>query len=675
MKNSQITLSIITVNLNNAAGLKETAESISRLTYRYYEWLVMDGASKDESLQVLREYNHLITKLVSEPDNGVYNAMNKGVMLATGNMLLFMNSGDIFANDTCLEFLNEYEFSPKEIILGKSMLTTDGTIYPTTEDIERLNRKAYFYNGFIPHQATFIPRQLLLVDPYNEKLKSASDLEFIHKMLFRQNISLVFVNKIIALCDQNGYSNNPKYRKSVLREIRNIRLKYLGFCYIFYILVNKIKNCVKKLLRICKNCVKKLLRISKNCVKKLLHISKELVKFFLLVIIYPPVACRKLITRILPVSKIILIIRPDHIGDYVLFRNLLQDFAQAPQYQGFKFWLFGNKVFADLAETLDRQYIEKFIWVDHNWYNCTGLKVFLNFKYMLHRQKTDFILSGTKFHSIIYPVFSRCTCYDILCKKLSAVHKITMSGDTVNMVDHSNTNKDIYNQIVPVNTDFGIFEYYRNKEFVSNLLEEDISLIKPAIDTALLPKLEIAMPEHYAVFHIDASGSTKEWPKEYFIQVSEYIYNIYSMSIVLLGYNKNAEILTSSFPENGIINFYNKTSLSESAVILAKADLFIGNDSSLLHIAAAVGVQNIICLCNGQYYGRFVPYPYFSPKERYFFIFPPAVGHELEDETVLKEKYADGSFEDMKTIPLWHVLQRIDEIFELKGDENDKEKP
>ena len=657
MNNSRITLSIITINLNNAAGLKETAESIGRLAYRYYEWLVIDGASKDESLQVLKEYNHLITKLVSEADSGVYNAMNKGVRLASGNMLLFMNSGDIFANDTCLDFLDEYKFSPEEILIGKQMYTISGNIFPTTEDSDYLNKKEYFYEGFIPHQATFIPCQLLLVNPYNEKIKLASDLEFIYKMLFRQNIRLVFVNKIVALCDQTGYTNNPKYRKSASCEIRNIRLKYLGLCYIFHILRNKSKNCVKKLLRICKNCVKKLLRICKNCVK-----------IFFCVIIYFPVDCRKIITRILPVSKTILIIRPDHIGDYVLFRNLLQDLAHAPQYHKFKFWLFGNKVFADLAETLDKKYIEKFIWIDHQWYNCIGIKEYLNFKNMLHRRKTDFILSGTKFHSIIYPVFSRCTCYDILCKKLSAVHKITMSGDTVNMVDRSIINKHIYNQIVPVNTDFGIFEYYRNKEFVSNLLREHITLIKPTIDTSLLPKPVIALPDQYAVFHMDASGEASEWPLDSYIQTSRYIYQNYNYPVIFLGNSGRKEFLGDFLATDGIINLYNKTTLSEAAAILARASLFIGNDSSLLHIAAAVGVQKIICLCKGNYYGRFVPYPYFSPKERYFFIFPPAVGHEIEDETVLKEKYADGSFEDIKTIPLWHVLKRIDEIFELRGD-------
>jgi ADP-heptose:LPS heptosyltransferase len=649
--NDQIKLSIITVNLNNAFGLKETAQSVSRLAYKYYEWLIIDGASKDGSLQVIKEFNHLITKLVSEPDSGIYDAMNKGVRLASGNMLLFMNSGDVFADSNCLDFLYECEYSEKEILIGKSQLTNFKTIYPTTEDSVYLNRREYFYNGFIPHQATFIPQKLLLNNPYSKRLKSASDLEFILKMHFHKNINLVLFNKTIALCDETGYSNDPMYQKSVLREIYHIRYKYLGISYFCYICRHKFKNLLNRILRL-----KKLIELLPFILRKV----KKLVKLLLFKTLNLLIKIEKIIVYLFPVSRIILIIRPDNIGDYILFRNFLQELYQTPQYKDYKFWLLGNRAFKDLAETLDKQYVKKFVWVNSGWYNLAEAYEFNDFKYKRHVFKIKTILQGKKYHSIIYPVFSRCTCYDKLCHELTAKHKIAMGGDKVNMVNSTNLYEHAYSQIIEVDQRPGIFEFYRNREFISGLLNRNITQIIPTIDITLLPKHGISLPENYVAFHMDASGSASQWPSENYLQIAEYIYQKYKLPVVLLGRNSNPEFFTNALANIGIINLYNRTSLPEAAAILSKARLFIGNDSGLLHIAAAVGVQKIICLCKGNYYGRFVPYPDVIAQDKYFFLFPPVIERELENQDLLKQKYADGSFEDIKTIEVSHVLKIID---------------
>ena len=87
-------LSIITINRNNAAGLRRTIESVVSQTYTEFEYIIIDGASTDESVDVIKEYADKITFWVSEPDNGIYNAMNKGILKAKGEYLLFLNSGD-----------------------------------------------------------------------------------------------------------------------------------------------------------------------------------------------------------------------------------------------------------------------------------------------------------------------------------------------------------------------------------------------------------------------------------------------------------------------------------------------------------------------------------------------------------------------------------------------------
>ena len=107
--------SIVIVTFNNAEGLKRTLESVKSLHYENKETIVIDGGSTDNSLQVISVYQDMIDTKVSEKDTGIYNAMNKGVKLLTGDYVVFMNAGDVFANEDVLSTVNKY---PGDIILG-----------------------------------------------------------------------------------------------------------------------------------------------------------------------------------------------------------------------------------------------------------------------------------------------------------------------------------------------------------------------------------------------------------------------------------------------------------------------------------------------------------------------------------------------------------------------------
>lgn len=95
--------SIITVTYNAEAVLEDTIQSVIAQTYHHIEYIVIDGASKDNTLAILKKYERRITKLVSEPDKGLYDAMNKGIALATGDYLCFLNAGDSFHEDNTLQ--------------------------------------------------------------------------------------------------------------------------------------------------------------------------------------------------------------------------------------------------------------------------------------------------------------------------------------------------------------------------------------------------------------------------------------------------------------------------------------------------------------------------------------------------------------------------------------------
>jgi len=116
-----VTLSIITINLNNAKGLLKTIKSVISQVFIDFEYIIVDGGSNDESIDIIKQHSNKIALWISEPDRGIYNAMNKGVRLSCGNMLLFLNSGDVFAGINSLNFLHQHTFSPNKILVGQSM--------------------------------------------------------------------------------------------------------------------------------------------------------------------------------------------------------------------------------------------------------------------------------------------------------------------------------------------------------------------------------------------------------------------------------------------------------------------------------------------------------------------------------------------------------------------------
>ena len=101
------TISIITVNYNNCQGLERTVNSVARQTYTDVEYIVVDGGSTDKSVDIIKQNENIISFWVSEKDNGIYNAMNKGVSFSHGEYLLFLNSGDYFADKEVLELLRQ----------------------------------------------------------------------------------------------------------------------------------------------------------------------------------------------------------------------------------------------------------------------------------------------------------------------------------------------------------------------------------------------------------------------------------------------------------------------------------------------------------------------------------------------------------------------------------------
>ena len=200
-------LSIITINLNNATGLLKTIESILTQTFTEFELLVIDGGSTEENISIIRSYANKIKYWITEPDNGIYNAMNKGIRQAKGDYCFFLNSGDYFANEFVLEniFAKEYD---KDVIFGNLLVWFNNKFVGKSIGKEKLSFLD-IYGSTIKHQATFIRKDLFIkFGFYNEKLRIVADWEFFIKTIGLGGASYKYLDIDISCFDNNGISNN-----------------------------------------------------------------------------------------------------------------------------------------------------------------------------------------------------------------------------------------------------------------------------------------------------------------------------------------------------------------------------------------------------------------------------------------------------------------------------------
>ena len=201
-------LSIITINLNNAIGLKKTMESVLRQTYDKFEWIVIDGASTDGSRDLIEQHKDHIDYWVSEPDNGIYNAMNKGINVADGEYLLFMNSGDCFADKAVLEYFSTHN-DGSELIVGRSAL--EGGEPPKDEEKKdySIEDEVFFLcTGAYPHQATFIRRSLFdKYGLYREDKRIASDWYHTINAVIKGNARVSHIPILVSIREKDGISS------------------------------------------------------------------------------------------------------------------------------------------------------------------------------------------------------------------------------------------------------------------------------------------------------------------------------------------------------------------------------------------------------------------------------------------------------------------------------------
>lgn len=235
-------LSIITVNLNNRDGLQKTIDSVVSQTFRDFEWIVIDGGSTDGSKELIEQYADHFAYWVSEPDKGVYNAMNKGIRVARGEYINFMNSGDCFAS---VSILSEIFSVPRDadVLFGYMVRdTVEGQYVNFSVMKEKLTWVDFYYDG-LPHQSSFIKKDLFeKYGLYDEELKAVSDWKFFVKACVYNQSICEFVPKKISIYSSDGLSDKIGWeeREKVKMELFPLMITNDIPKIVFY---NKLHEC------------------------------------------------------------------------------------------------------------------------------------------------------------------------------------------------------------------------------------------------------------------------------------------------------------------------------------------------------------------------------------------------------------------------------------------------
>lgn len=208
-------LSIVTITYNNLSGLHKTFDSLSswlseRDNNHWFEWIVIDGGSKDGSVEFLNRHNHLIDYWVSEPDKGVYNAMNKGIKASKGDYLWFLNAGDCKIESLSAEDLQGCLREGSKIIYGDIFEEDCNGNRHLLKQTDSLSVD-HFIGGHLSHQSMFISRELFSTTLYDESFRIAADHDFVIKKLFLEHCTYKHVPIVVAVYESFGMSAQQYY--------------------------------------------------------------------------------------------------------------------------------------------------------------------------------------------------------------------------------------------------------------------------------------------------------------------------------------------------------------------------------------------------------------------------------------------------------------------------------
>ena len=222
--------SIITVTYNAEKVLEDTIQSVIFQTYRNVEYIIVDGASKDHTLEIVNKYHNRINKVISEPDKGLYDAMNKGIQLASGDYLCFLNAGDKFHDSETLQkivhTLKGQELP--DVIYGETAIVDEEGHFLHMRRLStpaHLNWKSFKQGMLVCHQAFFVNRELAINHLYDLQYRFSADFDWCIRIMKKAKC---LHNTRLTLIDYLNEGMTTKNHKASLKERFCIMAKHYG---------------------------------------------------------------------------------------------------------------------------------------------------------------------------------------------------------------------------------------------------------------------------------------------------------------------------------------------------------------------------------------------------------------------------------------------------------------
>jgi ADP-heptose:LPS heptosyltransferase len=350
------------------------------------------------------------------------------------------------------------------------------------------------------------------------------------------------------------------------------------------------------------------------------------------------------------VPQTLLIVKLDAIGDYLLFRNFLEDIRTCAKFAGYRITLCGNGIWKELAEALDRPLVDDFIWVDKK-------------RLIMDRPYRDELLRSVRmrgFEIAFQPTFSReiLTGDSIIRASNAGIRTGSMGDDANELTALKKIADEWYTRLSDSNAG-AVFEFDKNKLMVEELTGEKSVRTNPVIAAHDKHK------EPYAVLFPGAGEKQKQWPAENFAAIADELTNRYGFSIKICGSSADSEWseqISRHSKTARPVDLCGKTNLLQLIDEIAGASFLLTNDSSALHIGAAVQTPTV-CVLNGRHYGRFAPYPRTDRHKHLSFVFPDAMDKLIrENESKATEQTKYVAVEPITSISISKVTTAVKDL-------------
>ena len=345
-------------------------------------------------------------------------------------------------------------------------------------------------------------------------------------------------------------------------------------------------------------------------------------------------------------NKTLLLIKLDSIGDYVIFRNFMEEIKNSDKYKGYKMTLCGNLWWKDISEKYDHAFVDEFIWIDYS--KLKESEYLFNICWKLYKKR---------FHTVINPTYSRSVFDDDITLHCGAKIKIGQAGDDVNLGKELKARNDKqYSKLINIESPLA-FEFDRYKLFFQKVLDQHIVIKKPFINqSSSITNTIILCP--------GAKHSIRQWAPENFSKLANLLNeSIYPKHQFIICGSASETHLANSIMNYSSLNFIDTTGkigLPELINIVSSAKLVITNDSGPFHISVALN-KRTVCVSNGNHFGRFNPYPK-EMETNSTTLYPSVVKELVKDEKNVVEFQIKGSLIDINLLTVNEVFNYIKSV-------------